>query len=304
MFLLFVSIAGYSEEVSRERIKTSNGENLTVVTYRNEPNGLIRREWYGVEPIFSKVIEYFDSSNSDFIDRIEYFEVKKNEITDEPNLANMSKVYYLINHPERIRLREQQSDSNYHYYKFLFYSDDTSSRIEQIFIKNHSMENVMVVTLYSEVPTNNINIKKQIDYYNVNSFLYLTINEYYQNPEGLINVGYNYVYPYFTSTTLPFRELRNYENNPSGLIEVKIENSMDNSTFREEVYNTSVSRFGVSTIRSYSVNNKKVKEVFYYDERPINGTIYRVERFFNDNGSVRSAHFYNNEDVLLDEKYY
>jgi len=306
LLFILITFAVHTEEVSRVQTKTSDGENLTVVTYRNKPNGLIRREWYGTGPIYSKVIEYFDSSNLKYIERIEYFNVdlssnsrNKDQFNGE---AEYLRIYHTNNHPDNIQITETKSDEENHYYKFYFWTP-VMSIVRQYHVITHDKVKKMMISFFENTDENVQNYKKVTDYYNDNGFVYLTVKDFFQNQTGLVEVAYTYVSPHFTQTTIPHQVLKTYVNNPDGLIEVKMVNSIENSSMREEIYDSARSRRGVSKILSYSVNNTKQQDIHFHNERPINGNIYRVERYFNENGSVKSAHFYDQSNILLFEHF-
>lgn len=118
VFFVFLGCLCSAEILQKNETFSENHEKITIFTYANEKDHVIKRLFYGDGPIYTKVIEIYDAQNIDWYEKTEDYNVDYTNPL-QPKGSN-GVFYYRKGNPYEYEKNEIQQNGNYTQQKYYF----------------------------------------------------------------------------------------------------------------------------------------------------------------------------------------
>lgn len=304
VLLVFSINFGFAYVLKTESLILINNEPFQTIYYENEPDGMIKKEFFGTKPVYRLVIEYFDNTNGKYFDRIEFNNLDYSNPQKPNGTSSSGTIYYRNGNPEGYTFAKIQTENGLKKTDMYFIKGIKTNKLQEEYISVLGTNNIISLEQIFADETkaeNHISILKQM--YNEDQQIIEVNITYFENSEFYLSQKKIFLPPrYLAENNQPYQVLTVYKGHPDGLLRSEAIYDLANSVVTMNYYNPNSTSNNYTRRMDFNIDGIIKRKTYYFDNSLLQGNIYFFNVFFNDDGSIKETHYFDAEEKEVQQK--
>jgi hypothetical protein len=303
-FTIFINILCVLKEVRQELKKTDDRENIKIIYYQNESDGLLRKEIYGEKPVLRIIVNYYDSSNSQYIERKGFYNVDFSDPQKIDGSYSSGTFFYRHGNPNELMKSDIKVENGIKTSILYFIENNSKNLYKETIVSLGSKKIISLEDEFadSKKSTKNIHVQKQI--YNENQQIIEIDISFFINDKFWLEQKKVYQPPrYSAEKNEPYQIFTSYYDNPEGLIRTEYLYDLANNIVMMDYYNSEFTLNGFTREMTFSIDGKVKRKIYYYDKLLYHNKVYFCSVFYNDDGTIQSKKYFDKDEKEIDQSF-